>query len=180
LTGDTLKVWFKSDSVSSDPDEQYLQNCIKVARQFCEHVQGRSYITQTWDLVLDDFPDDEHVELPMPPLISVTSITYKDTAGASQTMSASDYVVDTYSEPGRVCLAYGATWPSTYDEVNCITIRYVAGYGAASSVPEDTKQAILLMIAHYYENREPAPAVATSEIPMGAKFLLYLRRVLQL
>jgi uncharacterized phiE125 gp8 family phage protein len=177
ITGDTIKVWFRSDSVSVDPDEQYLQNCIKAAREYCEEIQNRSYITQTWNLTLDEFPDDDYIELPRPPLVSINSITYLDENGTERTLSTSVYGVDTQGEPGRVYLKYGQEWPTTYDQANSITIQYLAGYGAASAVPMRIKQAILLMIAHMFENRDGVSTIAHAQVPIGVDSLLWVDRV---
>lgn len=121
---------------------------------------GRALITQTWDLVLDAFPDATAdnpyaaIRVPLPPLVSVTSITYTDTDGVSQTVSASDYDVDSTSEPGEIRPAYGESWPSTRDVRNAVTVRFVAGYGAAASVPEPVKLWLRLRVSTLYAHRE--------------------------
>ena len=99
------------------------------------------------------------IELPKPPLQSVTSVTYRDTAGTLQTWAATNYVVDTPAGPrcrrGRLSLAYGISWPSTYGQASDITIRFVCGYGAAaSSVPALSRQAMLMAVATFYATRE--------------------------
>ena len=133
-------------------EDDYLSDLIAAARRHCESFQGRAYVTQTWDLYLDAFPGG-CIKVPLPPLQSVTFIKYKDSCGVLQTLGTYDYVVDAYSEPGLIFLAYGKSWPSTYPEANAVQIRFVAGYGAASDVPPEIKQAILLKIADLYENR---------------------------
>ncbi len=113
-------------------DEDSLVNdLIATARQECEEYTRRQLLAATWELKLDSFPGNNGaIELPRPPLVSVASITYKDTAGATQTLSAASYVVDNVSEPGRVSPAYGYYWPSVYGEANAVTITYVAGHAA--------------------------------------------------
>jgi len=149
------------------------------ARETVEVISRRALITQTWELVLDAFPSSDTIELPRPPLQSVTSITYIDEDGVSHTFSSASYLVDTYGEPGRIVLKEGYTWPSTtLQSANGVVIRFVAGYGAAAAVPEKYKLAIKLLAAHWYENRE---AVATSgavpkELPFGVESLLWLDR----
>ena len=82
----------------------------------------------TWDYVLDAWPDEAEIEIPAPPLSSVTSITYKDTGGIVNTLNSSSYVVATESEPGRIVLMPGAAWPSAeLWPVSAIKIRFVAG-----------------------------------------------------
>lgn len=160
-------------------DDTYISALIAAARQACEQIARRSFVTQTWDLSLTCWPEENYIELPRPPLSSVSSITYVDSGGTTQTMSAGDYVVDTASEPGRVWLGYGKTWPSsTFRPGPAITVRFVAGYGNEAAVPKQYKQALLLLIGHYYENREEVQvqgAVAV-QMPKAAEWLLLMDR----
>lgn len=106
-------------------------------------------MTQTWDLVLDAFPAGE-IRLPLPPLQSVTSVTYTDTDGASQTLDAGQYTVDT----ANARIVPVSSWPSTKAVPAAVVIRYVCGYGAAAAVPASIKAAILLLTGDLFENRE--------------------------
>ena len=116
----------------------------------------------------------------MPPLQSVTSITYYDDDGYGTVFASSDYIVDTDSTPGQIVLKNSASWPSfTPLEIGAVRIRFVCGYGLAVAVPEQFRQAIKLLVGHWYENRE---AIATSgavpkEVPLAVESLLMLDRV---
>jgi uncharacterized phiE125 gp8 family phage protein len=137
-------------------EDTYISDLITTAREYCEDYQHRALATQTWDLILDKFPSNsDYIEIPLPPLQSVTSVKYIDYAGVSATMTAglSGYFVDTDSEPGRVCLSYYITWPTfTEYPYGAVRIRFVAGY---TDIPKKTKQAMLMLICHMYENRTP-------------------------
>jgi uncharacterized phiE125 gp8 family phage protein len=113
---------------------------------------GRCLVTQTWEYVLDSFPSPE-IKIPLPPLQSITSIKYIDTAGAEQTLDSARYAVDTASDPGWVVVDEDG-WPDTSDTANAVTIRFVAGYGAAASVPAPLRSAILLHVGDLFENRQ--------------------------
>jgi uncharacterized phiE125 gp8 family phage protein len=164
--------------VDTSDDDTFITGLIVAARQYVEGASRRAFITQTWRLSLDEWPGDDEIELPKPPLVSVTSVIYKDTVGAQTTLSSSLYIVDTDSEPGRVKLAYGESWPSdTLYPANPIQITYVAGYGAAAAVPAWVKQAIKLIVGHWYENREETIAgTIIKGIPLGADSLIWLNR----
>jgi len=112
----------------------------------------------------------------MPPLQSVTSITYKDAAGATQTFNAANYIVDTNTTPGRIVLASSASWPGvSLFPVPLITFTFVAGYGAASAVPQRFKTAMGQLIAHWFTTREAVSLIAganITEIPLTVKELL--------
>lgn len=138
----------------SGTDEQSLVNSyIKTARRIAEDRQNRALITQTWEMYLPDFYDYEIV-IDKTPVQSIEFIKYYDEAGDLQTIDAANYELDTVSEPARLKPVYGQSWPSSvYDKFNPIIIRFVCGYGTASDVPEETKDAMLMIIAHLYENR---------------------------
>lgn len=137
-----------TSNTTSDPE---ISAIIKAARQSAELELHRYLITQTLDAYFDAWPwvDDRH-EIRLPPLQSVTSITYVDGNGDTQTLAADQYLVDAKSQPARITPAYGVTWPSVRDQTNSVTVRFVAGYGAASAVPDCIKTWIKLKIAELH------------------------------
>lgn len=155
-----------------------IDSLIKTAREYCEGRQNRSYITQTWQMTLDRWPASNYIALPRPPLVSVTSVTYIDADDLAHTMPVTDYFYDTTSYVGRVILKFGKVWPSeTLRPGAAITIEYVAGYGPVGSVtPFGPRQAMLLLIAHWYENRE-AVGVVGKEIELAVTSLLTMTGV---
>ena len=151
-----------------DEEDALLEDYIKVAREFVEDYTGRKLLKQKWKYFMDEFPDGD-IDLPYAPLISSASsaltFTYKSTSGSSNSVSASDYNIDTDTTPGRIVLAYGASWPgSTLSTTNPITITFWCGYGtAASSVPIRIRQWIMACAGYMYENRESDP----TDFPVG-------------
>ena len=119
------------------------------------------------------------IRVPLPPLQSVTSITYIDTAGDSQTLAASKYTVDTSSEPARIVPSFSNDWPSTRAQIDAVTVRIVAGYGVSGSdVPAPITSALLLIAAHYYEQRQPVVVgTIVADLPMAVDALLAPYRV---
>jgi uncharacterized phiE125 gp8 family phage protein len=165
--------------VDDGEEDALIAQIIATAREWCEDFQRRSYVTQTWRLTLDEFPCADEISIPRPPLASVSSITYVDTNGDTQTLATTVYAVDTDAEPGRVYLKYNQTWPSTRDITNAVTITFVAGYGADDGyVPAKVKQAMLLLIGHWFENREHVlTGTISKEIEFGVHALLWPNRV---
>lgn len=135
-----------------------LQDYIREAREEAEERQASALVTQTWELRLDRLPGDE-IRVPRPPLQSVSSITYIDTDGTSQTLSASLYTVDAKLIPARIQRAYLATWPTTRGHINDVTVTFLAGYGgdgataaeSVAAVPKRIKSAIKLMVQQKLE-----------------------------
>jgi len=140
---------------------------------------GRALITQTWKLYMPSLPSDGRIVLPFPPLQSVTSVTYRDTDNAEQTLSASAYRVVAQSESGLIEQVDGAAWPSTFNRADAVTITFVCGYGdAASDVPEGIRMIARLLLAHWYENRQAvAVGVSVDELPMAVRSLLMKYRI---
>lgn len=147
--------------VETADDDALIAGLIRAAREAAERATGRAIVTQTWDQSFDGFPARACAIVPAkPPLIGVTSITYIDGAGAAQTLSSALYKVDTISDPGRIVPAYGETWPATRAEINAVTLRFVAGYGAGTdSPPGELIGAMLTLIEEMYRVRGDTTAM---------------------
>jgi uncharacterized phiE125 gp8 family phage protein len=158
--------------VDTSDEDTLIDAYVTAARGWCEQYLRRQLITATWELLLEDFYQ-ESIPLPWAPLQSITSIVYTDSDGVSQTVSSSDYTVDIKSTPGQVYPVYGEYWPTPRAERNAVTITYVAGYGAASAVPEEIRTAIRLLVGHYYEHRGDEGA----GVPPVVEAMLYPHRV---
>jgi len=155
-------------------EDALIESWIKSARKLAEDYQRRAFITQTLEIVLDKFPGDV-IKIPHPPLQQVLQISYFDYLNAETilyythlqdettsttpepdpSIGTGNFIIDTRSEPGRVSLGYGVTWPTdTLRPIDAVRIKYLAGYGdTAASVPETVKDAIMLYCAYRYENR---------------------------
>ena len=148
--------------VDHDVDDALISSLIVAARQEAEGLARRTFVNQTLELSLAAWPGDDMIRLPMPPLVSVTSITYLSDANVSAVMPSADYIVIADVEPGLITLAKDKTWPTgTLRSVLPIRVRYVAGYGASSaSVPDRYKALILSLVAIRYEYRDDMTATA--------------------
>jgi len=165
--------------VDHTTDDSLIAIFLQAARQDCEEWTQRAFITQTWEVVIDEFPENE-ILIPRPPLQSVTSVKYDDGAGVEVTLSAAEYTVDTASEPGWIVPTLSG-WPATFDGINAVRVQYVAGYATsgnspdnlADNVPGPIKAAILLRLGQLYEHREDVIAGTTAlAVPNGTQFLL--------
>jgi uncharacterized phiE125 gp8 family phage protein len=125
---------------------------IPALRLQAEQITQRALAVSTWQLKLDAFPDNE-IRLLWPPITAISSITYVDINGDTQTLDSSAYSLDSHSEPGWVLPATGTDWPETYDTANAVTVNYTAGYGA--DAPEAVKLWIAAMIRADLDGAEP-------------------------
>ncbi len=149
------------------------------AREWVEQYTGRCLISQTWELALDEFP--EEIELKKIPAISISSVKYINTSNVETTINASNYGVDDYSPRHWLIPTDSNEWPTPLDSANSVKVQYVAGYGTASTdVPGPIIQAVKLLIGDFYEHRENtvigAPVASTETV----KMLLSMYRVVAL
>ena len=184
-------------------DDALIMAMLRAAVRHVETFTGRALITQTWRLTLDRWPsrsrlDDQlwegvreaadiveatnFIEIPKPPLRSVGSFQVFDSSDAASTVATTVYFVDGESQPGRVGLRHGQTWPSTtLRPHNGIQITFVAGYADdANGVPDDILAGLRLLLAHFHANRAACDQATNLALPVTAKEVLRPYRILRL
>jgi len=142
--------------VDHDDEDALIGTLIAAARLHVEAAIRRVLVTQSWRLVLDGWPaaasSGYRVEIPLSPVASIDAVTIYNAAGDPTVLEASAYITDVSSVPARLLvrnsLAPGAAF-------NGIEIDFTAGYGDAADIPAPLSQAILQLVAHWYETREP-------------------------
>jgi uncharacterized phiE125 gp8 family phage protein len=137
----------------SDDDKAEITRWMHVAVADVEHDSQRALYPQTWQLKMDEFPCE--IELRKPPIIAVTSVTYLDTDGDSQTLATTEYETDLTSEPGLIVQAENTYWPGTECIPNAVTVTFTAGYQV---IPEAAFTAICLNVQARYNGCEPGGA----------------------
>lgn len=161
--------------VTTTDEDTYITSLIGAARSLAESFLNRALLDQTWDWQLSGFR--ACLEVPHAPLQSVSYIKYVDGTGVLRTLDPAEYTVaDALSTtgPGRIVPAYGKSWPAVRGMPNDVTVRFLAGYGAAaSSVPQPIKWAVLLILAELYARRESALVGAViNSVPYSAEALM--------
>lgn len=160
-------------------DDALIDALITSAREYCESVTGRALGTEKWELALEDFPSDrDYIELPRPPLQSVDSLVYRNSKGETFSIDPANVIYDYDSEPGRIVLAYNRYWPIYIPfPARAVSIAFTAGYSATNLMPVSIKQAMLLLIGQWYENREPMAIKRLTELNYSVDALLAPYRV---
>lgn len=122
----------------------------------------RQIMTATYQHNQDCFGDA--VQLKMRPVTSVTSVSYLDTDGVSQTLDAADWRFDQSRQ--AVLPAIGEVFPEVYADPNAVTVNYSAGYGTDSDcLPRLIKQLILLAVAHWFMDPAEESAARIQGMP---------------
>jgi len=173
VTLDEAKAHLKVDTTD---DDALITSLISAARARAEWHTGRAFVTQSWTLWLDALPCDGIIEVPLPPLQSVASITAYALDDSATVLDAATWQVDTASSPARLMLKPNASPPVNLRALNAIAIAFTAGYGDADDVPAPVKQAVLVIVAWLYANRGDI----ASETPQEALALLAPTRVVKL
>lgn len=157
-------------------DDTLIGDYITAARLFVEAWTGKQLVSATYDLFLDSW--SRVIEVPRPPLSSVTTVKYTDVDGVQQTWAGANYQTDTNSQPGRIMPVEGEVFPNLQAATfNVVEIRFVAGYGAAAAVPERFKLAIKQSVAQWYEYRKPVAELRLSNVKYTLRSLLEQDRI---
>lgn len=162
VTLEQAKEWARIDA---DDEDALAAALIRSAREQVESMTGRALVQREHVLKLPRFPhsNEQIIILPGGVTQSVTSITYTDQDGVSQTLSGSNYIVETSAVPAEISLTRGNEWPSVDDVSLPVIITYQAGYApdetasptdAAGNVPEALKLAMRYLISTPFELRE--------------------------
>lgn len=137
------------------PSESFLlDQFIRDATQRLQEYLGRSLMTQTLTLRLDAFPGGcSAIELPRPPVQSISWVKYLDAAGVEQILDAGLYQLDPYSDRPRLAPVHGGTWPTALADLNAVRIQYLAGYATAEAVPPVILTALFNLVGALYHYR---------------------------
>lgn len=157
--------------LNDDSEQTFVTSLIVVARQLVEDQIWRPLISQVMSMNFDKSELTTQVyNINKSPLISVDSVTYYDLNNTLQTLAATQYESDIYGNPARFRIK---TMPQVYDRMNALQVTFTCGYANAASVPTPIKQAMYMIIGHYYENRQDVvTGTQVNEIPMASKYLL--------
>ena len=153
-------------NVEHTEDDFVIMRLRGAAERFIEKQTARQLAAATWDLFLDRFPSGL-IEIRKPPVTAVSEIEYTDENGVLQTLAG--FQADTLSEPARVFPAFDESWPSTRRVPNAVRVRFTAGYSTQAALPDEAKQVVLLLVGHWYANRE---GVLTGTISKPVEFAI--------
>lgn len=159
--------------VDSDDENTLISALVQAATDHVDGyggILGRCLVTQTWRQDFDQF--SQKLYLPML-AASVTSVVYVDDYGGSTTVGAANYELLNWHGGSYVRFIDDYPFPSGLAEAAAVRVTFTSGFGAAADVPAAIKAAMLLMIGHWYANREAINVGnIVSELPLGAMSLL--------
>ncbi len=168
----------QNSNVLFQGDDALVSGLIKAARQVVEYRSGYRLYTQTIEIRADSFDEDGFTEFAREDVINlrvgkitaIDSVKYYDGDDAEQTLATSKYWTDLTGNPARVQVK--ESWPATNDRIGNVRIRCTAGWSNVVQIPENFKQAIKILVSHWYENREAVTDLKLMSIPEGLDTLI--------
>lgn len=145
------KLWCRVDGVE---EESLISDLIDAAISRLDGwagLLGRALEEQSWELRLDGFPDV--IQLPLGPVVSVTSISYPDASGDRVELAADAW--DLTAVGIEADLRPISSWPVTGGGE--VRVRWVAGTGC----PPALRHQLKVLVAYWFDRRD------SGEIPPG-------------
>ena len=158
--------------VDTTADDTLIDSLIKAATQSCQIFTNRYFLSTIVTQYSDKW--DGIYTLYKSPVFGINHIKYFDSNDTEQTLASSNYILDNVSQPARIGIAVNGTLPDLADRINAVHVEYKVGYGTTSDfVPEGIKQAVLITIGNWYENRQTVITGRTAtELPLSSQYLL--------
>ena len=159
--------------LGNDEDAVVL-SMIKAATSYLDGPSGalgRALITQTWSLSVDR-PCDNVIRLPLSPVQSISAISYYDTDDNSQNLDVADFRFYKSEDWAYIEPKSGVSWPTTISRRDAITVTFVAGYGSPLVLPQLLKQAVLLLVRHWYDNRSASSDIKLTDVPFAVESIV--------
>lgn len=159
--------------VTDSAESVYLTGLISVVRSYVEMQTGRALAAETRKLLSDEWA--ESLDLDRSPAAAVSSIAYwPDGYGAAVTVDSSNYILAD-GEPSRVIFKSTFSFPALAVRPDALSITYTT---APTTIPLGMKWAMLLMIAHLYDQRAPLNiGNIVNELPFSLSALLASHRI---
>ena len=147
-----------------------LTTCLRAALAAVEADTSKALFARDFKLTVAAWRDFARQALPMAPVTAIQSVTMKKLVGGNELVSPDAYrLVPDYYRP--VLEARGWSLPVIPDGATA-EIVFTAGFGPAwSDLPPDIAQAVLMLAAHFYDNRG-ALTDRASPLPHGISALL--------
>lgn len=168
------------DSVKShlkivhDAEDDLLAEWLQAADDLFVRHTGYVLLTSTYRLRLDSWPRDGIIYIPRHPVTAVSAVQYLDVNSTWQTISTNDYSVDLASAPARVIFGSTATpgwgyqWPVLHPRIRpVVRVQFVAGHATADATPALVRQAVRLLVGHWWSYRESHTTDDLKETPAG-------------
>ncbi len=165
--------------VAHDDDDDVIGALIAGSRIHVEAQTRRALITQTWRIALDTWPASGAIPIVPSPLQQVSAARVYRADNTAETINLASFALDLAADPNVILFSPGVL-PMPGRTQAGTELDVAVGYGdAGDDVPEPLRQAIRLLLAHWYENRSVVGTGATA-LPHNVTALIAPYRILSL
>ena len=174
FTAVTLARMRGNSHIPNGQDEDFLTEALKSAEDYVERYLECTIGLAEWRLTLDSFPQVGELLIPLWPIRSVTMIQYTAVDGTASTeLPLSQVVQPIGNDRYHLRLKKGFSWPLTDCSPNAVAITCEAGWPTQSALPGTLTRAILMLVSHFYENREAVlTGTISKEVELGVHSML--------
>jgi uncharacterized phiE125 gp8 family phage protein len=153
--------------VDAAAEDMLIASLIVTSRLHVEAAASLALVTQAWSWFLDAWPRGPALRLPLRPIQSIAAVRLYDENDTPTVLDPATYLLDGAGLPPRLVRQGALLWPRPGRAANGIEIAFTAGYGdTAADVPAPLRQAILLLVAHWYDHRSPLePGAPATPLP---------------
>lgn len=156
--------------------DTYITSLCAVASEMIDGpygMVGKAINEQTWTFALRAAPSGI-IDVPFVPAKALQAVTYFDTDNVSQAINVNQFLLVANEDYAYLEPVSGFTWPALYDRADAITFTLQLGM---ADVPAGLKHAALLLVSHWFENREPVADKAMMAVPFALESLVNRWRV---
>ena len=161
--------------IDTSADDLYITELIIAVRQMFETETHRAFMNQSWTLWYDAPPIRcgitgqwwdgvregarvetviNHLDLRPTQLSSITQVNSYGTDNVATVFASTNYFLDKVSNPARLVLNQGSTWPTSLRPANALSVEVVSGYGAnPSDVPAEIRHILKAAVLNWYSSR---------------------------
>lgn len=139
--------------VFHDDDDDYIERLVTHVVSIAESRMNRALLSSVWELVIDAFKNE--IEIPKGKVTAISYVKYLDENGVYQTLSSSYYEKDLVSEPARIVLARGYSYPIAQKNINNVKIGFTAGWESVDDIPKGIIQILYFHLSVLYDQRSP-------------------------
>lgn len=163
--------------VDGNDDDTLIEALIAEARLFVENQTGLALLEQTFTASLDNFPRSGKIELPRAPVTEIVEFVYDDENDVEREIDAADYRLDLITTPARIMPSrdgvWATGWPCIPTQTSAVRIQFKAGADDVAGVNPQAVRVMLLLIGHFYENREATiSGTIITDLPNGLQTLV--------
>ncbi len=157
--------------VTDNNESTLITALIAAACASVGEASGRVMAAETWEIA--DYGFDGLIKLPKSPVTALTSVKYYvgETLTTATLADFRLYQDDDYTHVGPID---SASWPTGQTRPDGTVIRFTAGY---SELPTMLRHAVLLTVAHWFENRAAATESNMVDLPFGVQHLIGLEKL---